>query len=185
MAIDYRHFPTLAIPGGTTDQILVKSSDDVDNGARWVSLSELLTPVPACNVFNPAPISIPSGGGGTQVSFSSETFDTNNMHDNVTNPTRITFNTPGIYLVGGMIVFTTNSTGRRGVFMALNDTVNIDTGAYLAASAAGGTVHLATSSIVSVSAGDYAELYAYQDSGVSLNILGLGAQFYASYLGSI
>lgn len=35
MTIDYRYFPALSIPGGTTGQVLTKSSDDPDNGAQW------------------------------------------------------------------------------------------------------------------------------------------------------
>lgn len=35
MSVDYRYFPALAIPGGTTGQVLTKASNDPDNGAQW------------------------------------------------------------------------------------------------------------------------------------------------------
>jgi hypothetical protein len=34
----------------------------------------------------------------TALTFDTETFDTDNMHDNTTNPTRLTVNTAGLYI---------------------------------------------------------------------------------------
>lgn len=57
---------------------------------------------PACRVYNNAAQGIVNSTF-TNVTFNSERFDTDNMHSLVTNPERITINTPGIYVVTACI----------------------------------------------------------------------------------
>lgn len=57
----------------------------------------MLSP-PACRVFHNANQSI-ADATETTVAFNSERFDTDTMHDTVTNNSRITFNTAGVYVV--------------------------------------------------------------------------------------
>lgn len=62
MAVDFRYFPTLAIPGGTAGQVLTKSSSAVDNGAQWADPQAGTGPIgPA----GPAGPTGPAGAAGT------------------------------------------------------------------------------------------------------------------------
>lgn len=52
-----------------------------------------------CRVTRSASLSV-ADNSFTTVPFDVEVFDTDTMHDNSTNPSRITFNTAGVYVVG-------------------------------------------------------------------------------------
>lgn len=54
---------------------------------------------PCCRVTRTAVLSIPDASL-TAVNFTAERFDTDTMHDNTTNNTRITFTQAGVYTVG-------------------------------------------------------------------------------------
>jgi hypothetical protein len=60
--------------------------------------TDYLANPPACRVFNSVAQAV-ANTTPTVATFNSERFDTNSMHDNVTNPTRITFATAGLYIV--------------------------------------------------------------------------------------
>lgn len=81
----------LTIPSGGIGT--TKLADNSVNAAKIGTL-------PACRVRRSGNgnQSIPAGAL-TAISFDSERFDTDTMHDNLTNPTRITFNTAGIYVM--------------------------------------------------------------------------------------
>lgn len=68
-----------------------------DTVPSWVNVNMLADP-PACRVFHNVAQSA-SNDTILVSAFNSERFDTNGMHDTVTNNTRITFNIPGIYVV--------------------------------------------------------------------------------------
>ena len=61
----------------------------------------------ACRVFNNANQSIPTGIA-TVFAFNSERFDTDAMHDNAVNNSRITINTAGKYAIGANIQWAAN-----------------------------------------------------------------------------
>lgn len=61
------------------------------------ALDYLASP-PACRVYNSANESIASGAP-TTVTFDTELFDTDSMHSTVSNTSRITINTAGVYIV--------------------------------------------------------------------------------------
>ena len=52
-------------------------------------------------------------GAMTTLAFDTEIWDTDNMHDNVTNNSRITFKTAGRYLIGLSVSWLNNATGER------------------------------------------------------------------------
>lgn len=54
---------------------------------------------PRCQVFQGAGQAFGNGAGSAALNFNSETYDTDGMHDTVTNNSRITFNTAGTYLL--------------------------------------------------------------------------------------
>lgn len=85
-------------------------------------------------------------------------------------PTRITFNTSGVYQVSFGIRYANNTTGYRAALIRHNDTSDIHN-VYHGPSPAIGTT--ANSSFMHYfAAGDYITLAARQSSGVALDVLG-------------
>lgn len=74
-------------------------ADDITTGTLVTAamLNEVADP-PACRVFHSVAQSI-AEATFVVVAFDSERFDTDAMHDTVTNNSRITFNTAGLYVV--------------------------------------------------------------------------------------
>lgn len=65
-----------------------------------------------CELATSTAQSIPSGTT-TAINFSSEVVDTNNMHDNTTNNSRVTIKQKGLYILFGQIAFDTVASGTR------------------------------------------------------------------------
>lgn len=120
------------------------------------------------------------------VAFDAESVDTDGMHDPVTLNTRLTIQTPGKYQVGGQVLFAFNATGRRIARLVVNNT---GAGALGAGEAVpfptpAGTVVLVEPMELSLVAGDYIEMQAYQASGGALAYgLGMNTFMYARWIG--
>ena len=82
---------------------------------------QAIPPVPPmCSAYGSANISI-ANLTYTTVALNSETFDTNSMHDNATNNSRITCNTAGVYRITANIQFANHADGSR--WLAINSSV--------------------------------------------------------------
>jgi hypothetical protein len=103
----------------------------------------------------------------------SERFDTETIHDNAVNHSRLTCKTAGIYAIDGSAVFEANATGNRQLKILLNGTTEIDSVNVPAAGGAADT-HLSVSTIYQLAVNDYVELAVRQTSGVTLNVLQVG-----------
>jgi len=106
----------------------------------------------------------------TALNFGGERFDTNGFHDNSVNNTRITIpaGLGGYYLIMGMQSLEDMATNNN---YRLNIRVNAGMGTAYSGSYSGGdklTLGF-TNPILNLSAGDYIEMYAYQNSGGSVN----------------
>lgn len=114
----------------------------------------------------------------TPVQFDNESYDTNTMHDNVTNNTRITFTTAGIYSVSGNVVWAAAAGGRRNITIKLNGTTYLVQQELPLSSTndASGSFSLQHSFI----AGDYIEVNVYQSSGGAINLNAAGSPCYVS-----
>lgn len=143
------------VPTFTTGALVSKSDLDF-----------LLAP-PNCRVYHNAAQSI-STGTVTTLAFNSERWDTDTMHDTVTNNSRIVFTTAGRYLIGAHIEFDSNATGVRLVWIRLNGSTYIATQYFDANSAAAHKVSIAT--YYNVAAASYAEVQVFQNSGGNLNV---------------
>lgn len=110
----------------------------------------------------------------TAVQFTDEDYDVGTLHDTVTNNTRLTAPVAGYYLVHGAVTYEANGTGSRATIMAKNGAI-VGT---QASGRAGGTLADAPflCTIVHLNAGDYLELWAYQDTGGNLNVGGGGGR---------
>jgi hypothetical protein len=104
----------------------------------------------------------------TAISFDSERWDTNALHDNSTNPTRLKAPVAGTYSIAAHVQFADNATGVRQLAVFVNGSVMWAT---TEAAAKSTNNWLSLSTIIQLAANDYIEVYVYQNSGGSLNIL--------------
>ena len=104
----------------------------------------------------------------TTIAFNSERYDTDAIHDNVTNNSRLTCKTAGKYIIIGLVHFAPSLVGVRSLRIILNVATEISlngrevdkTGQWFGS----------TSVIYDLSVGDYVYLRAFQSSGGALNV---------------
>ena len=135
------------------------------------ALAEDVKPDIGARVYNNANISIPNGSF-TSLTFNTEVYDTDTIHDTGTNPSFLTCKTAGKYIVWGHITFASHATGRRLVQVRKDGTTdqqnimtNPDTG--------GNSIGMGYMTIMNLAVNAYVELQVYQTSGGALNILTL------------
>lgn len=116
----------------------------------------------------------------TAITFDSESFDTDSMHDNATNNSRITITTAGKYRIYGIVSTTTNATARASI--KLNGSTYIaETGVgNTGGSITNGTQVLTDYDLV---AGDYLELFGAFGASVTCSSGVGGVIFGATLLG--
>ena len=124
-------------------------------------------------VYNNANISVANAPSPFQVlTFNSERYDNDAIHDTVTNNSRLTCKTAGVYSIAGHVFFAGNGTGQRGLQIRVTGTTNAVIASDMRPNTSAGIgtqVSVATQYELAVN--DYVELLAYQDSGGPLNIL--------------
>jgi len=118
---------------------------------------------PSVRVYQTASTSVTTSWDA--LSFGAENFDTDTMHDNATNNSRITFTTAGKYQVGGGWRGNTNNV--VGVRIRLNGSTILATQKQ---GNSGNPEHVNVSTIYQFAAGDYVELQGY--SGTTMNSTG-------------
>ena len=151
--------------------------------------SDFWTLTPRAYVYQSAVTSIASSAATwTLLTFGAEVFDIvqsgdSPMHDNTTNPSRVYIRTTGKYEINGQVQIVLNSAGYRAVQVRLNAAGSGSGGTQLAIN----TVDASSNALVSLpiptveyslTAGDYVEMFAQQNSGGALNtIVGSGVTF--------
>jgi hypothetical protein len=110
----------------------------------------------------------------TVIAFDSETYDTDTMHTG--SGSKITFTTAGVYLVTGVAVWVSNSTGYRQVQMRLNANGSVGSGtlirSWYAAAANGNATSITFAWQRSFAANDHIEFWGTQTSGGGLGLTG-------------
>lgn len=127
---------------------------------------------PAARAYHNANQSIPNGVV-TSLAFNSERFDTDNIHDLITNNSRLTCRTAGKYLIVGNCAFEFNSTGARLVEITKNGSLYLVQVSSNAVTTAGWGTNFSASVIEDMNVNDYVELQVLQTSGVAVNILSM------------
>lgn len=117
-------------------------------------------------VFHNTTQSIPNNAS-TLVNFNSERFDTDTIHDTVTNNSRLTCKTAGVYLIVGHLGYAANGTGERVAQILLNGTTAIVTESGVPTSS--NQFRLTATTVYSLALNDFVQLVAYQTSGGALN----------------
>lgn len=139
--------------------------------------------IPSARVYNNAVIAV-ANNTDVVLTFNSERYDTDTIHSTITNTSRLTCKTAGIYDIWAAVEFAGNATGIRYLSIRLNGTTYI---ARIGAPATSTIIHaLNVSCHYSLTANDYLEALVYQNSGAALNVNSAGnysPEFGMTYLG--
>ncbi len=106
----------------------------------------------------------------TAVAFDTEVYDNGGCHSTVTNNTRLTAPTSGLYLIVSSAEFAAAVTGARHIYIKVNNTIYVDQAGQNTNSASFTSI-LGTTGFYYLTATDYVELFALQDSGGSLDLV--------------
>lgn len=140
------------------------NTDLVDNLA-W------LHDPPACRVYNSGNISI-SSGTPTALTFDTERFDTDAIHDTGSNTSRLTAKTAGVYIIAGSIEFASapNSAG----YVAIKHSPSGNLIAYQSIPN-NANARAVAACIYKLAVNDYVELVVNQNTGGPININAVAA----------
>ncbi|MBA7588911.1 hypothetical protein ES708_30982 [subsurface metagenome] len=108
----------------------------------------------------------------TALAFNSERYDTDAIHDPVTNNSRLTCKTAGIYLIVGQATFYTSIYGERYITIVANGGTDLAAQQWATPQAGWNMMHVST--IYNLAVDDYVELVVYHTRGNSLDILSWG-----------
>jgi hypothetical protein len=161
---DYATLETYHIgTGGAAQDILAASYISPEFGVTKMANE-------GARVFKDSNTSIPFAVW-TTMNFNQETQDTDGIHDNVTNNSRLTCQTEGYYVIGGAIQFAAQVSGFRGLRIRLNGGNRIGGQKYDATAFANGMAHTVVTTYY-LTPGDYVELEVYNFQGaVPQNLL--------------
>jgi hypothetical protein len=113
----------LDVSNGPTNGQFLQAQSGEGGGLTWAAAG--VTDI-SCRLTDSANSQTAANNAQTPVTWDTETFDTDSMHNPSSNPSRITFTTAGKYIVSGSITFAnTNATGARGAHIRLNGSTRI------------------------------------------------------------
>lgn len=119
----------------------------------------------------------------TPVDFDTEGFDTDG-YATITDPSRLTAPSDGLYGFGATVFFAANATGFRRVKIRKNGTETIASQAVMAITTGSEPTEVTISFEAALEETDYIEVIAYQNSGGDLNV-GVGSKFWITKRGSL
>lgn len=165
--------PHTIVPG---ELVTVETMNDEWGG----NITSLFNP-PACRVRRTSDQSVPDNTN-TAITFDAERWDTDSMHSTVTQTSRITINTAGLYMVTGEVAFASAGSATRLLSVRLNGSTEIvrTQGVFNLAA------HLTVATVYKFAAADYIEMIAYQATGGPVNVLALAnysPEFAATWIG--
>lgn len=175
--------PVLAAgePAYETDTGKIKTGDGT---TAWTSLSYKDPPgaLSRCRVTASAAQTLVNDTT-TIINWNTETYDASAMHDNVTNNSRITLNSGGVWLVHGLVTISaTASAGRRFAFLNKN---GVEIARLQQTPLASNNTYISIAGVIGDAAiNDYVTLSATQDSGGSLDTVAAFGFLSATYLGA-
>lgn len=152
------------------------------NGTSWVA-PQVVSEPPSVRA-NPNSSTTLTTGNLIKVAFGgADSYDTDAMHDPASNNTRITINTPGLYIVHSKLTVTGTPTNYQEHVLLLNNTTRIHQNGY------GGTLSGTTTAtaLYNFALNDYIEVAYYHTTGSSLGVNTTADQtfFSATLIGTI
>jgi hypothetical protein len=121
----------------------------------------------SCSITSSVAISVVNNLFGQLLVFNTVRFDTDTMFS-LGSPTMITINTPGKYLIGGAVHWQSNVTGMRQLSIFKNGTTPLVNSAHPTTATLNPMQNVTT--LVELIAGDFLELFVYQNSGAALDV---------------
>jgi hypothetical protein len=165
-----------------TSEVIDNSLTGADIANGTVSAADLASSFPAVRASHDELQEIPNGGLPTKLQFNSEVYDTRSLHSvSGANNSRLLAPTDGIYVITGGVQWEDNGDGDgwRSLFIHPNGLPGHLASSIMAPAAAGVTTansadtHQVVTTQAKLNAGDYVELFAFQNSGSAKNILGV------------
>lgn len=153
------------------------------NGELKDALADFLPFIPQVALMKSGVQAIPNTTQ-TNVTWDTEETDTDGMHDLVTNTDRITFNTPGLYIITLNVQWASAVGVLRQIGVLKNGASWLDL--VTQPPVGGGNVTQQSITVQALMAkGDYVVGALYQDSGAALNVVGgaSGTKMQATYVG--
>lgn len=170
---------------GTDGQVLTADSTAA-TGLKW-STAASGTTFSGASVYDSTATQSIATGTWTTITFNSEFYDTDAYHSTSTNTGRFTVPTgkTGYYLLNAMALFAINTTGFRQLRFTKNGSFLIASGD-VSGSVTNQYPYVMLNTTLYLTAGDYIELGAYQNSGGNLNVYrdGQSSTYQINYLGA-
>lgn len=118
---------------------------------------------PACRVYNAGAQTI-ADAGFLPITFDSERYDTDSMHSTSVNTSRITFNTAGLYLLTGNVLFAGADYASVFVDILHNNLTRLASGTVgTMTDASSNSASVSVATVYKMAVADYVELRAYQN----------------------
>lgn len=134
----------------------------------------VFAPVPQARVYNSANLSIASGAFSV-LTFNTESYDEGDCHSTSSNTSALFAPVAGIYQINGQFLFDSTGGGSRTCKLRVNGATDIAFGGpfgFTYATAVNQPITVGTQ--YRMSAGDYVEMLAFQDSGAAKNVVASG-----------
>jgi hypothetical protein len=166
---------------GTNGQVLQADSTEA-TGLKWVTPASGSTFV-GCFASSRAGQTV-STATFTAIALATEAYDTDSIHSTVTNNSRFTIPSGkgGYWLFYQVLGFNPLSSGNMNIRFYKNNSSTVGGVMYSGSTSASTLTTVTNISILSLSAGDYIEMVAYQNSGSTMGILESGSEDFA-YMG--
>ena len=169
------------LPIGTTGQVLTADTTVSPYKVKWATAAGGSS-FSGCSLYKSTAQNA-NNSTWTAITFDSENFDVGGYHDTSTNNTRITIPTGkgGYYSLSGSLCWAGNTTGPRAAGIYKNGSLDKVLGQH--PSTVANDVYTEFNYIMSLSAGDYVEMYGIQVSGGTLGMQGATtATVFSAYL---
>jgi len=138
-----------------------------------VTAATPLTGPLAARVYSSTNQSIPNNAS-TVLTFNFERRDDGELHNTITNSSRLVAQASGWYLISFAGAFDFNPSGFRAFNFVANGSAAIAASTKQPITTTGGLTGDTVKALYYLNAGDYVEVTAYQNSGGSLSVLALG-----------